>query len=159
MHKLTSSQVTDDGKSRIPVLTYRSGNTENKAAMNEKKGKALAGSFFPLKPPHLVEPQGEMADTEPCCKADHITKEQIKKQLQKIKPYKAPGPDGIPNIVLTKCTDLLLDRLSHIYTVMYENKLHYEPWKYFTTVVLCKPGKPCYDIPKAYRPITLLNTM
>ncbi len=42
---------------------------------------------------------------------------------------------------------------------MYEKRLHYEPWKYFTTVVLCKPGKPCYDIPKAYRPIALLNTM
>lgn len=27
------------------------------------------------------------------------------------------------------------------------------------TVVLCKPGKPCYDTPKAYRPIALLNTM
>jgi len=26
-------------------------------------------------------------------------------------------------------------------------------------VVLCKPGKPRYDVPKAYRPIALLNTM
>ncbi len=42
---------------------------------------------------------------------------------------------------------------------MYKNKLHYKPWKYFTTVVLHKPGKPHYDIPKAYRPIVLLNTM
>src|SRR5260370_39110710 len=149
----------DGGKSRIPVLTYRSGNTESKAATNEEKGKALAGSFFLLKPPHLVEPQGETVDTEPCCKADHITKEQIKKQLQKIKPYKAPGPDSIPNIVLTKCTDLLLDRLFHIYTAIYEKRLHYKPWKYFTTIILCKPGKPQYDIPKVHRPIVLLNTI
>lgn len=28
-----------------------------------------------------------------------------------------------------------------------------------TTVVLQKPGKPCYNTPKAYQPIALLNTM
>ena len=32
-------------------------------------------------------------------------------------------------------------------------------WKSFTTVVLRKPGKPRYNIPKAYRPIALLNTL
>ena len=32
-------------------------------------------------------------------------------------------------------------------------------WKSFTTVVLRKPGKPKYDVPKAYRPIALLNMM
>ena len=37
--------------------------------------------------------------------------------------------------------------------------MYYEPWKNFTTVVLCKPGKPRYDTPKAYRPIALLNTL
>jgi len=26
-------------------------------------------------------------------------------------------------------------------------------------VVLWKPGKPAYDVPKVYRPIVLLNTM
>ena len=43
--------------------------------------------------------------------------------------------------------------------MIYERGLHYDPWKQFTTVVLCKPGKPRYDVPKAYRPIALLNTM
>jgi hypothetical protein len=88
-----------------------------------------------------------------------ITREQIERQLRRIKPYKAPGPDGIPNIVLTKCADLLLDRLLQIYKAIYDKKLHYDPWKNFTTVVLRKPGKPRYDVPKAYRPIALLNTM
>jgi len=35
----------------------------------------------------------------------------------------------------------------------------YKPWKEFTTVVLRKPGKSSYSMPKAFRPITLLNTM
>src|SRR5258708_7109384 len=36
---------------------------------------------------------------------------------------------------------------------------YYSPWKCWTTVVLCKPGKPHYDIAKAYRPIALYNTL
>ena len=42
---------------------------------------------------------------------------------------------------------------------MLDKNHHYNPWKTFTTVVLHKPGKPHYDVPKAYRPIALLNTM
>jgi ribonuclease HI len=37
--------------------------------------------------------------------------------------------------------------------------IYFEPWKQFITVVLRKPGKPKYDVPKAYRPIALLNTI
>ena len=80
-------------------------------------------------------------------------------QLKSIKPYKAPGPDGIPNIVLSSCADEIVDRLFYIYEAMLERGLLYKPWKASTTVVLRKPGKPHYDVPKAYRPIALLNTM
>ena len=44
-------------------------------------------------------------------------------------------------------------------TAIIEKGWYYAPWKHFTTVVLHKPGKTQYNIPKAYRPITLLNTM
>jgi Reverse transcriptase (RNA-dependent DNA polymerase) len=69
------------------------------------------------------------------------------------------GPDGIPNIVLTKNAALLTDRLVPIYEAMFEKQLFYKPWKTFTMVVLRKPGKLKYDVAKAYRPIMLLNTM
>jgi hypothetical protein len=42
---------------------------------------------------------------------------------------------------------------------MYKKNLLYNPWKHFTTVVLRKPSKPRYDLPKSYCPIALLNTM
>ena len=96
---------------------------------------------------------------EACCKPGQITKEQIATQIRKLKPFKAPGPDGIPNVVLIKCADILINRLLHIYKAMVERNLHYAPWKTFTTVVLRKPEKPRYDVPKVYRPIALLNTM
>jgi hypothetical protein len=89
----------------------------------------------------------------------NITREQVLRQLRRLKPYKAPGPDRIPNMVLTKCVNIITDRLLGIYSTMLEFDLQYKPWKHFTTMVLCKPGKPRYNLPKAYRLIALLNTM
>jgi hypothetical protein len=155
INKLINSQASDSGKSGIPALTYKVGNTEKKASMNDEKSAALAKNFFPDRPSFIE--QDDIPKYIPCFVADRLTKDHILRQLRKLKPYKAPGPDGIPNIVLTKCADTLLDRLLQIYSAIYEKKLQYDPWKHFTTVVLCKPGKPRYNIPKAYRPIALLN--
>ncbi len=52
-----------------------------------------------------------------------------------------------------------MDRLWYIYSTIVERELYYAPWKQFTTVVLRKPGKPCYNTPKAFHPIALLNMM
>src|SRR6266850_4038723 len=126
--------------------------------MNNEKSKALMRTFFPPKPQDNNDQEGHKYP-QACCAPDKMTKAQIERQLRKLKPYKAPGPDGIPNVILTKCANLLLDRLYHIYKGMLECNLQYKPWKTFTTVVLRKLGKPRYDVPKAYRPIALLNTM
>ena len=64
-----------------------------------------------------------------------------------------------PPIVLSKCADILIDRLFHIYMMIINLGIYYDPWKQFMTVVLQKPGKPNYTIPKAYRPIALLITL
>jgi hypothetical protein len=106
----------------------------------------LAKTFFPPRPPDS-EPL-QFVYPKPMCQLDPISKEQIKRQLAKLKPYKAPGPDSIPNIVLTKCTDILVDRLYYIYKAILELGTYYDPWKLSTTVVLRKPGKPCYNTPK-----------
>jgi hypothetical protein len=135
-----------------------SGGEELMAVTNMEKAKALAKSFFPAKPSDAGIPSN-FNYPKACSKPSQITKEQIAHHIQRLKPYKAPGPDGIPNIVLMRCADILIDRLHPIYKAMVELNLHYPPWKTFTTVVIRKPGKPRYDIPKAYWPIALLNTM
>jgi hypothetical protein len=128
------------------------------STQQEQTKRVLAKSFFPPKP-HL-DPLMEPANYPPqCSKADMNTSEIITRQLRKLKPYKAPGPDGIPNIILTKCTDLLIDRLFYIYSAIYNKWLYYVLWKEFNTIVLHKPGKPSYKIPKVYRPIALINTL
>lgn len=157
-NRYTSAPASDGGKTRIPTLRYVNGDQEVGASTNDEKSVILAKGFFPTKPPG-IDLEASYRYPKQCRDGVSITVEQIQKQLQKLKPYKAPGPDGIPNIVLTKCADLLIPRLHRIYEAMYLRSLIYKPWKCFTTVVLRKPGKPRYDVPKAYRPIALLNTM
>ena len=49
--------------------------------------------------------------------------------------------------------------LLHIFHAMFKLWTYFRQWREITTCVLQKPGKPCYDIPKAYRPIALLNSI
>jgi ribonuclease HI len=156
-HKYTNAPVGDGGKSRIPVLKLTQSGQENIATTNEEKSKMLASSFFPAKPPN--KSPTHFAYPKPICELTPISRDQIKRQLARLKPYKAPGPNGIPNIVLSKCADTIVNRLFYIFKAILDLGIYYEPWKLSTTVVLRKPGKPRYDTPKAYRPIALLNTM
>ena len=160
-HRYVTAPTGDGGKTRIPDLEVTTKSGENKASNNEEKSQMLAKTFFPQKPDAREESaqREREPEEEPICKADTITRDQIKRALARLKPYKAPGPDGIPNIVLARCADVLTDRLWYIYTAMWDRNMYYGPWKEFTTVVLRKPRKPKYNTPKAYRPIALLNTM
>ncbi len=158
VHRVISAPLSDGGKACIPALKHKQGEVETLASTNTEKSKVLAKSFFLTKPPHTGIPT-DYNYPSPCCKPNQLTREQIMNHLHRLKPYKAPGPDGIPSVILTKCTDLLTERLYFIYKIMLEQSMHYKPWKTFVMVILCKPGKPRYDIPKAYRPIALLNTM
>lgn len=151
--------IGDGGKARIPTLkaTDQSGRTQE-FTTNEDKAEALARAFFPKKP--------EVSSVPPCytyppplAPPEPITKDQVRRHISRLSPFKAPGPDGIPNIVLQKAVDHIIEYLVHIYRAILTLEVYYNGWREFTTVVLRKPGKSNYEIPKAYRPIALLNTM
>jgi ribonuclease HI len=161
-NKYISAATADGTLSRIPTLVKTSEGNTITAATNEEKSKMLAKTFFPTQPLRQHPPpevQEDPNDTEQVCEMDPVTKDQIRRHIARLKPFKAPGPDGIPNIALIKSADIIIDRLHRIYKAMVDQDLFYDPWKQFTTVVLRKPGKPKYNVPKAYRPIALLNTM
>ena len=157
-HQLVSSSGSDRGKTRIPALMYKEGEESRTASTNQGKGRVLARNFFPVK---LHPDESLIGHKYPkaCSRTGKVTWEQICKQLKKLKPLKAPGPDSIPNIMLTRSANKIVDYLFYIYQAMLENSIIYKPWKEFITVVLCKPGKSSYNTPKAFRPIALLNTM
>ena len=55
--------------------------------------------------------------------------------------------------------DILINQLYYIFRAIFELDFYPDKWKESITVVLCKPSKPSYKDPKAYRPIALLNTL
>ena len=87
-----------------------------------------------------------------------FTEEEVQRAITNTAPFKAPGPDGICNAVFKNCSGLLSSYLTHLFNAVFALNTYYDPWREFTTVVLRKPGKPDYTVPKVYRPIALLNT-
>lgn len=83
---------------------------------------------------------------------------QIARAIVHLSGYKAPGLDGICNIVFKECASILIPYLTPLFHAVFSHHVYYQPWCCFTTVVLRKPGKPNYSVPKAFRPIALLNT-
>ena len=158
-NRYITALVSDGGSTRIPNLKQQADRQERTANSNQDKSEMLASTFFPKKPANAAENAAQQEYPLPICKTNKILKEQIRRQLKQLKPFKVPRPDGIPNIVLMRCVDLLINRHWYIYNTILEKEIYYALWKHFTTVVLRKPGKPQYDTPKAYHPIVLLNTL
>src|SRR6267154_4501235 len=46
-----------------------------------------------------------------------------------------------------------------IFRTTFHLGIYPDQWRHSSTIVLRKPGRPDYSLPKAYRPITLLDTM
>ena len=157
-NKYTTDPPTDGGRTRMPtiVMTDPDG-LPHRTTSNEEKTEALANSFFPLPPTSPTIPL--TCYPQPSNAFKPFTKEQIRKATKKLSAYKAPGPDGIPNVVLKRSIDVIIDHLYYIFKAIFALGIYPEEWKESITIVLRKPGKPSYENPKAYRPIALLNTL
>lgn len=158
-NKYLKEPVGDGGNPRIPTLKVDApGDLAREVNTNEGKAILFGDTFFP-KPPTLSGTPREYDYPDPLPNPPKITPGQIERQIRRLSPYKASGPDEIPNIVLQKSYDLIADHLLHLFQAVFTLRTYYPAWKEFTTVVLRKPGKPSYETPKAYRPIALLCTM
>ena len=80
---------------------------------------------------------------------------QVHQRAIKLQPFKAPGSDGIPNVALKQSAHIIAPYLQAIIKLKY----FAAAWRTWTTIVLPKPGRADYTIPKAYLPIALYNTM
>jgi len=159
---LANRYVTEDPSDasciRIPALRTPTASIPTLATSNSDKAKLLTDSFFspPLStssvPAHFDYPA-------PIPSLHFFSRQQIRKTVRMLKPYKAPGPDRIPNIILMKCINVIIDHLFYIYRASLKFAFYHDYWLTSLTLVLRKPGKPAYDITKAYRPISLLDTI
>ncbi len=87
-----------------------------------------------------------------------ITRTQIECQVKCLSPYKGYGLDKVANMVLQRCFDMIIDHLLYIFRAILKLSIYYPPWRDFNTVVLWKPGKASYEVPKVYHHIALLST-
>jgi hypothetical protein len=115
--------------------------------------------FFPSLPPadlkdirHTTYPQGVQYDPI-------ISIQQIRTAVNKTAPSKAPGPDGITNLILKQALLHIEKWLQKLLQASLDLGYFPKAFKETTTVVLRKPGKPDYSKSKAYRPIALENTI
>ena len=108
VNKYLSNPTGDGGQTRIPTLKVKddSGNTIE-VNTNEGKAKYLMKVFLPPKPSTSSVPQDY--NPPPLLPAPpQVTEEQIRYHIMKMSPYKALGPDKIPNIVLQKSANLIV---------------------------------------------------
>jgi len=93
-------------------------------------------------------------------KASSSSHEHVLRQVfSMLSPYKAPGQDQIPNVVLMKCIEALIDHLFFIYRAVFELRVYHPAWLKSLTVVLRKIGKTNYDVAKSYCPVGLIDTI
>ena len=152
---MMTRQASDGGKVHIPDLQGK--DLEGRPTMerdNEAKGKLLYEAFFPTTGSTgavEVDPDYPL----PAFKFEEVSDTQIHKAILKLSPYKAPGPSGIPNVILKYCCELLVPHLGPIYRATFTLGAYPSEWKVTSTITLHKPGKPDYTLAKAYCPITL----
>ena len=77
--------------------------------------------------------------------------------IKRFEPYKAAGPDGIFPALLLRGLDLLTPLLCRLFQGCIAVGWIPSVWRQARVVFIPKPGRPAYDIPKAFRPISLTS--
>ena len=83
---------------------------------------------------------------------------KVQKELESLPTWKSPGLDGLPNIVLKKCSNVLAPPLHHILHLSLEQGTYPEQWKTAVVSPIFKQKGNRSD-PKFYRPISLLSSV
>lgn len=155
--KFASGVWTDGTGARIPDLHLPNGTT---AKSNIEKSEALHSTFFPMP---AVGAEDDITPTfqyPPAAFAfEELTDNQILRVTAKLKPFKVPGINGVPNAVIKQCVNTLIPYLGPLFRATFQLQHYPDQWKTSATVVLWKPGHPDYKVAKAYRPIALMDTI
>ncbi|XP_041972130.1 uncharacterized protein LOC121728089 [Aricia agestis] len=144
---LTRSGETLDARNSAELLaeTFYPADLESDESEEHRRTRRRAESLYsepptgPDDPPFIIE--------------------ELKRAIRSFNPKKAPGADGLTSDICQHAVDCnpewFLALLNKCLTVGYFP----EKWKQATVVVLRKPGRESYRVPKAYRPIGLLPVL
>ena len=156
--KLAKWARTRHNQSARTTPAIRHPDTQQELIESADKAELFRDVFFPT-PPEADLEDIENAEYNDQIEMPVIEEKEVRTAIRGASPLKAPGPDGITNKALQVGIDLIAAHLTRIFNQSL--KLGYCPgaFRASITAVLRKPDKPNYAVPKAYRPIALLNTI
>ncbi|KIJ22827.1 hypothetical protein M422DRAFT_276688 [Sphaerobolus stellatus SS14] len=159
--KYSKNPLSDGGRTLIPTLHTRDLNGQSTETFDTAplKAAALARLFFPPRPDALPELPEDSTPDPPPLRFQMPRLHQVIHRIERSRPFKAPGNDGILNIVLKMCSSTIAPLLHTCLVASVKIRYFPKAWRQWDTIVLRKPGRPDYSISKAYRPIALYNTM
>lgn len=89
---------------------------------------------------------------------DKVTTDEVYGYIKKLKNKKAPGIDGIPNVMIKKIPQIGIELLTYLINKTLELSYYPNIFKHAKLIPIPKPGKPT-DLPINYRPISLLSSL
>lgn len=122
-NKYINGEPSDYSHMHIPnIKTYNEPtHSTTLATDNANKVNAMAKTFFP--PPLPVPSIPHSVYPEPLPAKGIFSKANIRNSIKNLKPQKTPGLDGIKNIILKECVDMVIDNLYHIFHTIVKLKL------------------------------------
>ena len=128
------------------------------AMSRQEKAQCLTNSFFPQAPPTELDDIQGFIYPEPV-EFPLITNNEVRKVILATSSKTAAGGDEIPNRILKLTLTTLLPSFIWLFNASLEAGYCPQHFRDSITISLRKPDKPDYQVPKAYRPIALLNTI
>jgi len=137
---------------RIPPLLVRPSHTSDDP---QEMCKAFWQRFFIMERPEVSPLQPDDPPPLPTRDLSPITQSEISTALSATSNKSALGSSGINYRLLKWAFQSRLDRFLDIFNAAISYRHH--PWKEALVVVIPKPHKPDYSLPKAYRPSASLS--
>ena len=142
--------------SSLPTLVDSDG---NECSSNAEKAECL-GRYFSSKCSLGTDDfNGDLPPTRQRTKDSfsfiHFRRSTVKRELRKLNPEKATGPDDIPARVLKMCADELSLPLSRLFALCFRTGTQPALWKTARIVPVHK--KKSRSTPSNYRPVSLLS--
>jgi exonuclease III len=139
---------------KIPQLVRQDG---TRTSNSNEQAEELLAQFFPSLPEDIQE-EGPQPQRSPILMPG-ITLEEIERQLFAMKPWKAPGEDGLPAMVWRQIWPSVKHRVLALFRRSVEEGELPSQWRHAKIIPLKKPNKEDYAVAKAWRPISLLSTL
>ena len=155
-----------DAKSIFKAMAYTKQTTRGLIPAVEgatdftEKCMTFRRALFPAPP--KGDPLGRRWNSYPIgdWKWEPLSKDELQQACSSSKVEgKTPGPDGITQEIISHAYAAIPETFHLVYSRLLTQGHHPICWRQAIGVILPKPNKPDYSVPKAYRIISLLNCL